>query len=82
MSDDLRLWLPPMLTLIGTLIVVVFTAWINNRAVFARLDGQEERFATLRQEIRANIAEAIAPINLALARIENKVDQLADLVSG
>jgi hypothetical protein len=43
-NDDIRLWLPPMLTLLGTLIVVVFTAWLNTRAVLAKFDAIDGRF--------------------------------------
>lgn len=44
-NDDVRLWLPWMLTLLGTLIVVPFTACLNTQAVMAKFDAIDERFA-------------------------------------
>jgi ABC-type transport system involved in cytochrome bd biosynthesis fused ATPase/permease subunit len=70
--DEIKIWLPPMLTLLGTLIVVTFTAWYNTRSVHALIEA-------LRQEVRANMAEAFAPVNLALQRLENKLDHYAEV---
>jgi formate/nitrite transporter FocA (FNT family) len=50
MTDDTRLWLPWMLTLLGNVIGVTFTAWFNTRSVRAM-------FAELRQAMHADIAE-------------------------
>ena len=52
-NDDIRLWLPPMLTLLGTLIVVVFTAWLNTRAVMAKFDAIDDRF----EDVNTRFAE-------------------------
>jgi hypothetical protein len=48
-TDDLKIWLPPFLTLLGTLIVVVFTAWLNTRAVLGQV---EKGMAELRLELK------------------------------
>src|SRR5476651_2162164 len=48
MTDDIKIWLPPMLTLLGTLIVVTFTAWLSTRSVHSMI-------GELRQEVRADI---------------------------
>ena len=71
MTDDIKLWLPPMLTLLGTLIVVTFTAWLNTRSVHAMVAG-------LRQPVRADIAELRGELKLDILRIENKVDHYAE----
>jgi hypothetical protein len=57
-----------MLTLLGNVIVVTFTAWFNTRSVRAM-------FAELRQAIRADIAELRGELKLAILGIENKVDR-------
>jgi len=50
-NDDIRLWLPWTVTLLGTLIVVVSTAWLNTRALMAKFDaiddGSDGRFNTI-----------------------------------
>jgi hypothetical protein len=51
-TDDLKIWLPPFLTLLGTLIVVVFTAWLNTRAVLGQV---EKGMAELRLELKLEI---------------------------
>jgi hypothetical protein len=43
-NDDIRFWLPWMVTLLGTLIVVVSTAWLNTRAVLSKFDVIDNRF--------------------------------------
>jgi hypothetical protein len=50
MTDDTKLWLPWMLTMLSNVIVVTFTAWLNARSVHAMI-------AELRQAVRADIAE-------------------------
>ena len=68
-----------MLTLLGTLIVVTFTAWLNTRSVHA-LIGE------LRQTVRADIAELrtefavkYGELRLDIQRIENKLDHYAEV---
>jgi len=43
MTDDIKLCFPPMLTLLGTLIVVTFTACLNTRVVGAKIDALNGR---------------------------------------
>ena len=50
-NTPVNLWLPPILTLLGTLIVVVFTAWLNAKAVIAKV-GVEKRLDGLHEDIR------------------------------
>ena len=71
MTDDLKFWLPPMLTLLGTVIVIVFTAWTNSRTLLAQLEA-------LRQEVRAEISGVKLEFHTALLRIENKVDRVLE----
>ena len=82
-----------MLTLLGTLLVVTFTAWLSTRAVGAKIDGLDGRVndvkeilgnritdkkETLRAESRATVAE----LTLMLQRIENKLDHYAETQAG
>jgi hypothetical protein len=72
MTDDIKIWLPPILTLLGTLIVITFTAWLNTRSVHAMIEG-------LRQETRAMLAEMSGSLKLDILRIENKLDHYAEV---
>jgi hypothetical protein len=82
MTDDIKLWLPPMLTLLGTLIVVTFTAWLSTRSVHAMIGElrQEMRadMASLRGELRTEMASMRGELRLDIQRIENKLDHVAD----
>jgi hypothetical protein len=71
MTDDIKIWLPPMLTLLGTLIVVTFTAWLSTRSVHAMIDA-------LRHEMRADLTELRGELKLDILRIENKLDHYAE----
>lgn len=71
MADDLKIWLPPMLTLLGTLIVVVFTAWMNNRAILATIRGDNA-------ELKMWVQGEINALKLDLLRIENKLDRVIE----
>ena len=71
MTDDVKIWLPPMLTLLGTLIVITVTAWLNTRSVQAMIDA-------LRQETRADLTQTRGELKLDLLRIENKLDHYAE----
>jgi len=51
-----------MLTLLGTLIVVTFTAWLNTRSVHAMIEG-------LRQTMRGDLQKAFTRASWS---IENK----------
>ena len=83
MTDDLKIWLPPMLTLLGTLIAVTFTAWLSTRSVHAMIGElrQETRagLAELRGETRAGLAELRGELKLDIQRIENKLDHYAEV---
>lgn len=85
MTDDVKIWLPPMLTLLGTLIVVTFTAWLSSRSVHAMIDAVRQEIQTVRQELqtvrhemRAEIAGVRSELKLDILRIENKIDHYAE----
>jgi hypothetical protein len=75
MTDDLRIWLPPMLTLLGTLIVVVFTAWLNTRAVLAQV---EKGMAELRLELKTEIAQLRLEMRTEFGELKARVKALEE----
>jgi len=89
MTDDIELWLPPMLTLLGTLIVIMFTAWLNTRSVHAmiaelrqagRADSAELRteFAVKFGELPTDLTQLRGELKLDILRLENKLDHYAE----
>jgi hypothetical protein len=78
MTDDIKLWLPPMLTLLGTLIVVTFTAWLNTRSVHAMIAELCQTVRADLAEVRTEVAVKYGELKLDILRIENKLDHYAE----
>ncbi len=78
MTDDIKLWLPPMLTLLGTLIVVTFTAWLNTRSVHAMIAELRQTMRADLSEVRTEVAVKYGELKLDILRIENKLDHYAE----
>jgi len=43
MTPQVQIWMPAILALFGSLLVVVFTAWLNTKAVTAHIDGVDRK---------------------------------------
>ncbi len=54
---NLAEWMPAVLSLFGTLIVVVLTAWLNTRAVSAQIDGVRAEIKALEERIGRQLTE-------------------------
>jgi hypothetical protein len=63
-----------MLTLLGTLIVVTFTAWLSTRSVHATIDALRHETRADLAGMRATIAEVKGELKLDILRMENKLD--------
>jgi len=55
MNPQVQLWMPPVLSIFGTLIVVVFTAWLNTRALSAQIESLRRDMESLRRELDAKV---------------------------
>jgi len=66
MSPRLQFWMPAVLSLFGTLIVVVFTAWFNTRALSAQMDA-------LRAESKAELVAVRAEFKAELVALRGEV---------
>jgi hypothetical protein len=87
--DDINLWLPWMLTLLGNVLVVTCTAWLNTRSVHAmiaelRQAGRAD-VADLRTEVavkfgelRTELTQLRGELKLDILRLENKLDHYAE----
>jgi septal ring factor EnvC (AmiA/AmiB activator) len=81
-----------MLTLLGALIAITFTAWLSTRSVHAMIDalrhetradlaGMRASFAEVRTsmaELRTSMADMRGELKLDILRIENKLDHYAE----
>jgi hypothetical protein len=71
MSGQAQLWMPAILALFGSLIVVSFTTWINTRAVLAHIDA-------LRAEVKKDLAEFELRLNTRLSALERRIERLEE----
>jgi hypothetical protein len=45
MTPQVQIWMPAILALFGSLLVVVFSAWLNTKAVTAHIDGVDKKLS-------------------------------------
>ncbi|SRR5258706_16001761 len=73
MPPTIQIWLPPLLSMLGSMIVVVFAAWLNTRVLSAQIDSLRSELkaeiAALRTEMRAEIAALRAEMKQGFAEL-------------
>ena len=69
MSPQVQLWMPAILALFGSLIVVVLAAWINTRMLSAQIDA-------LRAEVRQGFAELELRLTKQIMELAHRVERL------
>jgi hypothetical protein len=78
--------LPPqvhtILALFGTLVVVVFTAWLNTKALSAQIVGVDQKLSAqieaLRAETRQGFAELRLDFHTGISRLTRRVERLEE----
>jgi uncharacterized membrane-anchored protein YhcB (DUF1043 family) len=85
MNAQVQLWLPAILALFGSLIVVVLTAWINTRMLSAQIAAVDSRMEAVRSEmgaLRAEMRQGFAELELRLTRqimeLDHRVERLEE----
>jgi hypothetical protein len=71
MTQQMTLWMPAILSLFGTLIVVVITAWMNTRTLSSQIDA-------LRAEVRQGFAELRLEFHKEFSAFAQRVDRLEE----
>ena len=89
MNPQLQLWMPVFLTVLGNLIVVVFTAWLNTRAMLAQMEavraelkgemaGLRGEIAALRAEFKKDLAELELRLSTQISALDRRVQRLEE----
>jgi len=78
MSSQAQLWMPAILALFGSLIVMSFTAWINTRAVLAHIEAVRAELGALRAEFKKDLAEFELRLNTRLSALERRIERLEE----
>jgi hypothetical protein len=71
MSQTVQVWMPAILALFGSLMVMVITSWLNTKALSAQIDA-------LRAEMKQHIAEAELRITKEILEVKSRVDRLEE----
>jgi hypothetical protein len=69
MNGQVQLWMPPILALFGSLIVVVITAWLNTKTLSAQIEAVRSEMTALRAEMRGEIYTLRAEMKQGFAEI-------------
>lgn len=89
MNQQVQLWMPAILALFGSLIVVVITAWMNTKALSAQIETSRAeirelraemngRMDSLRAEMKQGFAELRLEIHKELSEISSRVGRLEE----
>ena len=86
MGQQLQLWMPALLALFGTLIVVLFSAWLNTRALSIQMDAFRNEMKAELVALRAETKQAIAELELRLTKqlseLSHRIERLEEQRGG
>ena len=85
MNPQVQLWMPAGLALFSTLIVVVFTAWLNTRTMLAQLEAVRSEIGAVRSEIGAlrsefkkDLAELELRLTTQISGLSRRIERLEE----
>jgi len=68
MGAQSQLWMPAVLSLFGTLVVVVLTAWLNTRMLSAQIDALRSEVRSEMRALEEHVGRQIAELELRLTK--------------
>jgi len=74
MNPQLQLWMPAIVALFGSLMVVVFTAWLNTRV----LGAVHSEIHALRAEMKQGFAELRMEFHTEISGLSHRVERLEE----
>jgi len=93
MNAQVQIWLPTILALFGSLLVVVFSAWLNTKVLSAQIDGTDKKLTAqvdgidkkltaqieaLRAEMRQGFAELRLDFHTEISQLARRVERLEE----
>ena len=64
MPPQVQIWMPTILALFGSLLVVVFTAWLNTKALSAQIEGVDQKLTAQIEALRAEMRLGFSELRL------------------
>jgi hypothetical protein len=71
MTAQVQIWMPTLLALFGSLLVVVISAWLNTKALSAQIEA-------LRAEMRQGFAELRLDFHTEISQLTRRVERLEE----
>jgi hypothetical protein len=78
MDPQVQAWMPAILALFGSLIVVVLTAWINTRMLSAQIETVSARIDALRSEMKQGFAELELRLTRQILELDHRIERLEE----
>ncbi|MGA2736801.1 MAG: hypothetical protein ABSG65_05055 [Bryobacteraceae bacterium] len=93
MPAQVQIWMPTILALFGSLLVVVFTAWLNTKALSAQIEGVDKKLSAqiegidkklsaqveaLRAETRQGFAELRLDFHTDISQLTRRVERIEE----
>jgi hypothetical protein len=89
MNGQVQLWMPAILSVFGTLIVVLFTAWLNTRTVLAHIEAVRSEITglgadlhgeirALRAEFKKDLAELELRLTMQISALDRRIERLEE----
>jgi hypothetical protein len=75
-SNNMALWMPAILALFGSLIVVTFTASLNTKSVTSQIDAVTSKIDALRAEMKQYFAEFRLETRSDALEVRHRVERL------
>ncbi len=75
MNPQVQVWMPAVLSLFGTLIVVVLTAWLNTRMLSAQVEALRSELRGEMAALRAETRGEVGALRAEMAALRAEVKQ-------
>ncbi|HTV55575.1 MAG TPA: hypothetical protein VMI06_11760 [Terriglobia bacterium] len=75
MNSQIQLWMPAVLSLFGTLIVVVLTAWLNTRMLSSQVESVKSELRSEINSVRSEISSVRSEMRLEIDALRAEMKQ-------
>jgi methyl-accepting chemotaxis protein len=78
MNAQLQAWMPAIIALLGSLIVAVFTAWLNTRALSSQIEALRAEMRQGLAELRLDFLKDWSDVRLEISELSHRVERLEE----
>jgi len=78
MNAQLQAWMPAVTALLGSLIVVVFTAWLNTRPLSSQIEALRAETRQGLAELRLEFHKGLSEVRIEISELSHRVERLEE----